>query len=375
MYVTFTQFVSAIGICQGALLALTLLFRPRRKVAHRLFGTFILVFSLGMLESFCDPANGKGYILFLSFIGNASFLYGPLIYLFVRGLVRPDQAAWTDRSFYHLLPFLITFGTEVWDQFLMRIPWLENSLLELFLWECFVFQVLTYIILSIRLLVQYRQNRRSFYANDLDRTRWLQVVLTGLLVIFCCSFFISHTFIFGFGAYFRPFYIFVQIGIALLLYYMSYEIMMKPQSFEFEPLSENVLHDKRGHKYIKSGLSNEKADKYLERLLTVMTEEKPYLDPKLSILKLAQKLEISRNHLTQVINEKLEKNFHRFVNEYRVKEAQELMLAEHMKHFSLSSIGLEAGFNSKAAFNGNFKKIAGHTPSQWLKIQTEQVST
>ena len=206
-------------------------------------------------------------------------------------------------------------------------------------------------------------------------TTWLQRVLTGLLVIFCFSFLISHMFVFGFGAYFGPLYIWVQIGIALLLYYMSYEIMVKPQSFEFDPGYANIGQDRRALKYAKSGLSNEKADRYLARLLQIMAEEKPYLDPKLSIQKLAHKMEISRNHLTEVINEKLEKNFHRFVNEYRVKEAQELMVAEHTSHFSLSSIGLEAGFNSKAAFNHNFKKITGQTPSSWLKSQVKEVST
>jgi len=52
---------------------------------------------------------------------------------------------------------------------------------------------------------------------------------------------------------------------------------------------------------------------------------KPYLDPDLTLPIPAEKLGAARNHLSYVINHKLQKNFFEYVNEYRVGDVQRLM--------------------------------------------------
>ena len=95
-----------------------------------------------------------------------------------------------------------------------------------------------------------------------------------------------------------------------------------------------------------------------------MENEKPYLDPKLTLSKLASMLGISSNHLSQVINQYEKVNFCDFVNKYRIEEFK--IQTKKNPHFNILALALEAGFNSKSAFNHIFKKHTGKTPSQYL---------
>lgn len=117
-------------------------------------------------------------------------------------------------------------------------------------------------------------------------------------------------------------------------------------------------------KYKKSGVRKKVAAEWYEKLLKTMVEEKPYLDPKLSLSGLAKQLEISPNQLSQIINQEAEVNFHDFVNSYRVEEF--IDKANENKKLCLLALALDSGFNSKSSFNTIFKKQKGVTPSEYL---------
>jgi ligand-binding sensor domain-containing protein/AraC-like DNA-binding protein len=63
--------------------------------------------------------------------------------------------------------------------------------------------------------------------------------------------------------------------------------------------------------------------KYMLELLTVMKEEKPYLDPNMTVSKLAKRLGVSKEHISQTINQCFYMNFNQFLNKYRIEEAKE----------------------------------------------------
>ena len=94
----------------------------------------------------------------------------------------------------------------------------------------------------------------------------------------------------------------------------------------------------------------------------------PYIDGKLSLKQVAQKMEISTNYLSQVINENLKKNFFDFVNEYRVNLVKQKMKDPTNSQYTLLALAYDCGFNSKSSFNVIFKKNTGLTPSQYLKL-------
>lgn len=105
----------------------------------------------------------------------------------------------------------------------------------------------------------------------------------------------------------------------------------------------------------------------LARLNDLMQHQKLYNNPMLSLDELSSALDISKYHFSQLINQELGKNFYELINDYRVEEAKELMNDPNYDHFTLSSLGLEVGFNSKASFYRAFKRKTGTTPAFYKK--------
>lgn len=97
-----------------------------------------------------------------------------------------------------------------------------------------------------------------------------------------------------------------------------------------------------------------------------MQSEKPFLEPKLSLGQLADKLGVTSNNLSQVINQCEEMNFYDFINAYRVKEFIALASSPENSNMNLLGIAFDAGFNSKSSFNQVFKKNTGKTPREYL---------
>lgn len=96
-----------------------------------------------------------------------------------------------------------------------------------------------------------------------------------------------------------------------------------------------------------------------------MKTNRPYLDSDLTLPKLAEDLNVSTHHLSQVINEMHDKNFFNFINKYRVAEVKRKIQDPKYENYSLLGIAFESGFNSKSAFNRVFKNITGTTPSRY----------
>ena len=98
-----------------------------------------------------------------------------------------------------------------------------------------------------------------------------------------------------------------------------------------------------------------------------MKEEKPYLDPLLSINKLAEVTKMPQYKISKLLNNSLNQNFYDFVNGYRIEEIKSRLAKGEAESYSILGIAMDSGFNSKASFNRVFKKTTGVTPSAYLK--------
>lgn len=117
--------------------------------------------------------------------------------------------------------------------------------------------------------------------------------------------------------------------------------------------------------YEKSRLSGLDVDMICTRLNELMREEKVFADEELSLRDLAGELGISAHQLSEILNERIKKNFNTFVNEYRIEEARKMLIDEPKR--SILSIGIAVGFNSNTTFCTVFSKIEGISPSQYRK--------
>ena len=115
----------------------------------------------------------------------------------------------------------------------------------------------------------------------------------------------------------------------------------------------------------QNNLQEEQMLKIVELINDAMINKKLYLDSELSLNKLSKILGINRTYISQTINDKFDRNYSSLINEYRVKEAQKLLIKE--TNLTYEGIGFEVGFKSKSAFNSAFKTYTGVTPSIFVK--------
>jgi AraC-like DNA-binding protein len=103
------------------------------------------------------------------------------------------------------------------------------------------------------------------------------------------------------------------------------------------------------------------------KLLALMADERPWLEPELTLADLAQRLRLHPAQLSKVVNLGCGQNFSDFVNCYRVAEAQRKLADPRFAHYSLVGVALESGFNSKSTFNRVFKKLTGQVPGELVR--------
>ena len=130
-------------------------------------------------------------------------------------------------------------------------------------------------------------------------------------------------------------------------------VLLKPELFT------------RNKKYEKSLLKNSEKKVYQRKLVDYMEKHKPYRDASLTLTDLSKHLSITMCYLSQVINESFNQNFNDFINGYRIKESQHLLLNHSNGKMTILEIAYKVGFNSKSAFNTAFKKHTGVTPKEF----------
>ncbi len=119
-------------------------------------------------------------------------------------------------------------------------------------------------------------------------------------------------------------------------------------------------------KYFYTNLSSSQKKSILGRLESLMVQEKPYLLQDLTLEDVSEKLGISKRHISQVINEKLQRNFKDYINGYRIREATEI-LERNARDIRIYEVMYDVGFNNKSSFNFSFKKFTGLTPREYRK--------
>ncbi|WP_421868985.1 ABC transporter permease [Marinoscillum sp.] len=119
-----------------------------------------------------------------------------------------------------------------------------------------------------------------------------------------------------------------------------------------------------GTKYQKSTLTSAQKAHILNRL-DALVQDKFYLESTISLSTLAESLQSTTHHLSQVLNESRRQSFQELITTYRVREAKQLLKSEQHQHTKIESIANMVGYNSKSAFNTAFKKQTGLTPSEF----------
>ncbi|HOF20799.1 MAG TPA: AraC family transcriptional regulator [Bacteroidales bacterium] len=360
-----------IGISQSFFAGLLISTKKPFTTANRILAAWVFLICIELIFALINSTVIEMYSF--PFV---SFTYGPLLFLYIYFMVNPGKKFnWL--SLLHFIPFITFFIVSV----IFRSKPLLRDLRSFFVPDRFItlrivystamFTSLTvYSTLAFIMIRKHQKNLKNLvsYTSNVMTLNWLKVISISLYVSFLILFILGGLNMIGDIIPFDPY--FVVFGfISVFSFVYSFYGIKQPVIFDPE-IETNGDEKKETEKYIKSGLKDEQAQEYLEKLISVMETDKPFLNRDLSIQDLALITDIPRHHITQVLNEVHGKNFFTFINEYRVEEVINRFRDPANNNFTILAIAFDAGFNSKATFNSIFKLQTGMTPSEYREKLT-----
>ncbi len=380
-----------LGAAHGLFLALALInVKSGNTTALRLLALLTLTFAADLGVDFLNESRNLIHYPKLVFIESVtSFLYGPLTYLYVVSLTASSGFRFSIAKWGHFLPFvasillLIPFFN-LSDEYLLELIYSDAELDDrLGLWAIggLLVELLpipligVYLTFAVRRLIRHgRAIREQFSSIERISLVWLRnlLIALGLLYVLYLGAVLLST---GGGDNDHLEQI-VNLATVIVIYSIGYLGLRQPVIFTqgnkapaesaeaVQPVAETVVEPGKP-KYERSALDVESSRLLLTELQNYMAKEEPYLDNKLTLAQLAERLGISSNYLSQVINEQEGRNFFDYINQHRVEKAKEILADPAQSDTTILTIAFESGFNSKSAFYTAFRQHANMTPSQY----------
>lgn len=342
-----------LGTAHGLFFSIVLWLKPKKSFANKVFALLLVATSIRVAKnivvhtSLIDPSLQYPIPFWKTAVNFGlihQFAIGPLFYLYF--LVQVQTTFRLKKVFYlHFLPYFLLLPTST------ILPW--EFWANGGLWASYI-SILTYYLLAFYIF--YRAfSKHSHELKDRKNAtlKWLRLLI-------------------------------IVVGILLLVYspalfkYVGYIGGCVLYAIGVYVISMIILREQKGAKRIRpkyqtSGLKPAQFSPLQKALEQVMLAQKPYLDPQLTLNKLADTLSVSPHHLSQLINTQYQKSYSDYINELRVEEVKTLLINEDSKNKTISSIAFDSGFNSVSSFYTVFKKHTGLTPTAFKKRSKKKI--
>lgn len=101
----------------------------------------------------------------------------------------------------------------------------------------------------------------------------------------------------------------------------------------------------------------------MERINSMMEQQRLYLNSDLNLAYLANELGLNRNYVSDCINSQTGGSFTQYVTNYRIEHAKNLL--RNKPDMKISDVWMYCGFTNEASFFRTFKSVTGMTPKEW----------
>jgi len=368
-----------IGVFLGFILSFFFIVKTSSNIrANKYQGLLLLSLTLCILEQFL---NITGYITKVLVITNSTeplnLVIGPFLYLFVKSSLDQNNSK---KDWIHFILALVYLCYLMFDllqpdevkynsyiySFHPDWPYLKvnvnysNDPLNLKKWLNLAtgIQLSVYTVMAFRLVVnRVRQAGESIFRTNDEILRSLRNMVFHIAIVVLIFTIVKLCFKGDLGDYYIGTYVSVIILITTL------RVMNDSSYFE---RSTSFMDIDLG-KYRKSSLTETNKKKILESIIFELETRQYYLENLASLSELAKKIGESPHHVSQVMNEKLNKSFFELLASYRVEEAKKILSADNKNKITVEEVSDMVGYNSKTAFNNAFKKLSGKTPTEFRK--------
>jgi len=359
----FLEILILLGALQGFIISTALFVSRRNRQSSRILAALIFLMALASLNLYTTGTAWYAHSPVLIFLSNFIPMIivmpmGPLIYFYIR--------SFSDPTFVFKKKYRIHFYPVIID----LVPYLTaifyvTGLIFHFLrkndppWGNFIDQYNIYSDiprwLSITTYLWFANRYLKTLSHPVPWLNQFVKIFAGFQVIWLC--------------YLIPYVIPkysnrlmdlvswypVYIPLAVLIYWLGIKGYLSSHSqIEKEKSRKSPVLDKL--------LSEE----LIDRLKTVMQEEKLWLNPSLNLSLLSNHTGIPSKTISAILNQQLNKSFNEFINGYRIDAIKSRLLSSEDKNLTIAGLAYECGFNSQPTFQRAFKSIQGESPSEFL---------
>lgn len=388
-------FVCGLGVLQGVLLGGLIYFHPKSDRSVNVYLAFYVVAISAIIAlPFIFKVVGWQNSFFVHGI---PVLTGPLLYFYLRSF--RETLNWK-KILPHLIPFFLFFFLAYWNTSVTARkypdavavpPEMITSPLTFTMTLIKLFHQIIYYFLARKVLISY-QRSITYIFSETSRIdlKWARLLLNGFL-------FLVLTFLVVFFPLMllRPEYFNILLLISMAIgtpyvYLVTYKGILQPAIWQAEPgINKQMLEEELNQaehikefsvdiskvKNGKQAVNSQRIEEIVERITSLMEQEKLYQETELTLPQLAERLNVPTYQVSLALNEGMKKSFYDVINSYRVNEAKRLLLDTRNNNFTILSVGFEAGFNSKTTFNTVFKKFTGLTPTAYREAQKSMFVT
>lgn len=371
--------IVVIILCAGALQGIiygSILYKTQaNKIANQILAVILFLLSYRLIVQ-SMRLFGLGYYDGWYYIMiDLSWIHGALIYFYTKAQVEQGFKI-RRRNLIHFIPVVIQVCFSVfvrlqnlyWDGTRESLSWLGYWGYVAWMNNSTIYVIASSLIIYYSYKSQKAINRAvGELTVEEHKIVWIRRIIQSfkyyfslVLIVLLADFLIfnfiyDESYFYFIRFYYYPFF----IGIAALTYWIGLE------GFSRRKVS---LHVK------KAELSPEEKEKLkeIEMLInTAMQEQKLYKNQQISLNSLSEKLELKPYLVSKCLSEIINKRFNDYINEFRVKEVQALMKDPANDKYTLLSLAMDAGFNSKSSFNRAVSKHLGISPSE---LKRESIS-
>ena len=374
-----------LGAVISLFMAILVLIKKDRMLSDIILGCWLICAGLNLFIYHRIVDHEEVYSLLIAVNSMIITLNGPLFYLYVDTLTK-RQKSLNLKNLIHLIPFLIYLVyliiLVIQGNNVMINKLTENFFTqEYWQWKLVVIysvvSVPAYLAASFYDLRQYNKNilERFSSLEEIELT-WLRRCLTGLgitwLLFFSLEMIIQLTRLIPKGESLKyTYYLY-----SMVLFYLGIFGIRKTGLFSGNDIISideakagddiNPPAGETADRLNRSKLGEDKINEYMEVISAVMLNEKPFLKARLTLKDLAEQAGIPSTILSLIINERMNKNFYEFVNDYRVEEFIARFKEADKDKFTLLAIAMDCGFSSKSSFYSIFRKHTGSSPLEYF---------
>ena len=383
-------YITILGFIVSFLLLINI--KESNRVNLFLFAFFLInnLYSLAHYATIYSGNKTMVAILLVNFTP-LFLLAGPMLYFYVRGVLR-DDFRFSKFDGLHFIPafiLLINILPHLFSSFEYKLSFAERVLMNpfeilnnnnLFVPSVVNFILrpfigLIYVVICIRIMFLKFKFEKAEDKQALLIFRWLSLLIFNTLLVYI-SFLVFTIFSFQTLDYrlaeVRGYYFLniTLVGLVLfnvtILFFPNILYGLPQLDFLLPNKMKSASFDLEPKKLVKSFEISEEKLQLLHDKIETFSLTKPYLNPEFSLSVMSASTDIPVHHLSYYFNEHMNVNFNTWKNDLKINFVIEQIEKGSNELLTLDALAKQAGFVSRTTFLNAFKQKIGLTPTEFL---------